>query len=153
VSNSGREPWLGVEFRHLAALAAVAEEGSFNAAATRLGYVQSAVSQQIAALERAIGARVIERSRGCQSLTLSAAGEVLLEHSEQILARLAAAWADVEALEDGRVGVARVGLPPGVESHVVPRVLPRLAREARVQTHRSPGAGRRRSPPTSVRSR
>ena len=102
IENVGRQPWLGVEFRHLAALAAIAEEGSFNAAANRLGYVQSAVSQQIAALERAIGARVIERTRGSRSLALSSAGEVLLEHSEEILARLALAWADVEALDDER---------------------------------------------------
>jgi molybdate transport repressor ModE-like protein len=99
MENVGRQPWLGVEFRHLAALAAIAEEGSFNAAANRLGYVQSAVSQQIAALERALGTRVIERTRGCRRLALSSAGEVLLVHSEEILARLAVAWADVEALQ------------------------------------------------------
>ena len=130
VQGAGQRPrWLGVEFRHLAALAAIAEEGTFHAAADRLGYVQSAVSQQIAVLERAVGTRLIERSRGCQGVSLSEAGTVLLEHFDQILTRLAVAWADVEALEDGRVGMVRVGIPAGVESRVMPKVLPRLARD------------------------
>jgi DNA-binding transcriptional LysR family regulator len=131
-SGMERRPWLGVEFRHLAALAAIAEEGTFRAAAGRLGYVQSAVSQQIAVLERTLGTRLIERSRGSQRIALTDAGVVLLDHFEEILAKLAAAWADVEALGAGRVGVVRLGLAPGVESHVVPEVLPRLARETEI---------------------
>ena len=49
------DSWLGVEVRHLAALRAISEEGSFGAAALSLGYAQSAISQQVAALERHVG--------------------------------------------------------------------------------------------------
>src|SRR5262249_61937016 len=70
--------WPGLELRHLAALQAVAEEGSFWNAADRLDTSQSSVSQQIATLERIVGERLGERSRGRKPVALTEAGPVPL---------------------------------------------------------------------------
>ncbi len=94
------EWWSGIELRHLAALDAVAREGSFRRAATRLGYVQSAISHQIAALENLTGKRLIERSRGTRPLALTEAGEILLAHADAVIARVRTAQADLAALDD-----------------------------------------------------
>jgi molybdate transport repressor ModE-like protein len=119
----------GIEIRHLSALEAVAEEGSFRRAATRLGYVQSAISEQIAALERIVGQRLVERSRGYGPVELTEAGEVLLSHAKAIGARLKAAEADLGALADGSAGSLRLGIYQSVGARVIPRLLPRYARD------------------------
>src|ERR1700704_3882074 len=107
------DSWLGVEVRHFAALQALADEGSFGRAATRLGYTQSAVSQQIATLERIGGGRLPggargERPGGPRPVSLTEAGRLLLRHAESIVARLQAAQADLHALRAGEAGTLRV---------------------------------------------
>jgi len=94
------EWWAGVELRHLVALDAVAREGSFRRAAVRLGYVQSAISHQIAALESLTGKRLIDRSRGTRPLALTPAGQILLAHAGAVIARVRAAQTDLAALDD-----------------------------------------------------
>jgi DNA-binding transcriptional LysR family regulator len=115
--------WLGLDLRHLVALTAIAEEGSFGRAAERLGYTQSAVSQQIAALERIVGLRLIERPGGPRPVSLTEAGRILLRHAEAIEARLLAAKADMRALEAGDAGRLRVGTFQSVGTRVLPSLL------------------------------
>jgi DNA-binding transcriptional LysR family regulator len=115
--------WLGLDLRHLVALKAIADEGSFGKAAERLGYTQSAVSQQIAALERIVGLRLVERPGGPRPISLTEAGRILLRHAEAIQARLLAAKADMSALEAGDAGRLRVGTFQSVGAKIIPRLL------------------------------
>jgi DNA-binding transcriptional LysR family regulator len=117
---------LGVELRHLLALQAVAREGSFGRAAVRLGYTQSAVSQQIQALERAVGERLVERPGGPRPVSLTEAGELLLRHADAIVARMQAAQADLAAFSEGAAGALRVASYQSVSSRILPAVVRRF---------------------------
>jgi DNA-binding transcriptional LysR family regulator len=123
-----RDRWMGVEIRHLEALAAIAREGSFRGAAHALGYVQSAISQQLAQLERLVEARLVDRSPGNGPLELTDAGRVLLDHAEDILARYERAHCELAALADGRAGALRVGMPQSVATRLLPQLLPPFLR-------------------------
>jgi molybdate transport repressor ModE-like protein len=115
--------WLGIELRHFLALEAVAREGSFGKAAAALGYTQSAVSQQIAALERIVGQRLVERPGGPKPVSLTEAGRLLLTHADAIAARVAAAQADLEALGKGEAGTLRVGVFQSVGQRILPELM------------------------------
>jgi molybdenum-dependent DNA-binding transcriptional regulator ModE len=99
-----------VDLRHFAALSAVAHERSFSGAADRLGYVQSAVSQQVSYLERLVGMRLVERARGPQRVSLTPAGALLLGHVDHVLAQLRVAHAD---FEERLIGVHLIGHDSG----------------------------------------
>lgn len=117
---------LGIEVRHLAALAAIARTGSFSQAAKDLGYAQSAVSQQIATLERAVGHRLVERPGGPRPVTLSEAGSLVLRHAEHVAARLGAIRADLDALAAGEIGALRVGVFQSASARLLPPTLARF---------------------------
>jgi DNA-binding transcriptional LysR family regulator len=123
------DSWLGVELRHFAALRAVAEEHSFGRAAEQLGYTQSAVSQQIAALERIVGERLVERPGGPRPVSLTEAGILLLRHADSIISRLRAAQADLHALRVGEAGTLRVGTFQSVGARLLPEVMRSFAEQ------------------------
>ena len=122
--------WLGIELRHLAALQAVAEERSFVRAGKRLGYTQSAISNQIAAFERLVGARLVERARGGSSISLTESGRLLYDHAVVLIARLQAARTDVAASWPELVAVLRVGYFQSVGATMLPRIVQRFAKSA-----------------------
>ena len=112
--------------RQLAALVAVVGTGTFGAAADELGYTQSAVSQQIAALERVAGASLLVRPGGPRRVSLTPAGEALVVHARAVLARLQAARADLDAISAGDRGTLRVGTMQSVGTKVLPWLLKRF---------------------------
>ncbi|MFF4035064.1 LysR family transcriptional regulator [Streptomyces sviceus] len=117
-----------IELRHLAAMAAIAEEGSFGRAALRLGYTQSTVSQQIAALERAVGGPVFDRPGGPRPVRLTPLGIVVLDHGRAVLAK-AEALADAVGRFQAGDGRIDIGTFQSVSSVILPSVVRRLRDE------------------------
>ena len=115
----------GIELRHLIALQAIGETGSFGKAATLLGYTQSAVSQQLASLERAVGEKLVERPGGPKAVSLTEAGVLLNRHAEAIVGRLKAAQADLAAFAEGAAGPLHVGTYQSVSSRLLPALIRR----------------------------
>ena len=115
--------WAGLEMRHLLALVAVVESGTFSGAAEQLGYTQSAVSQQVGTLERMVGAPLFERPGGRRPVQLTPAGQMLLTHARAVIARVGAAAADLRALASGEQGELRVGTLPSVGTRFCPASL------------------------------
>jgi DNA-binding transcriptional LysR family regulator len=120
------DEWLGIDLRHLAALEAVARTRSFGGAARELGYTQSAVSQQIAQLERIVGQKLFDRPGGPRRVEPTEAGLLLLGHADAIVAQLDAARADMAALAKGEAGTLRVGIYQSVGARLLPVLLRRF---------------------------
>lgn len=96
-----------LDVRRLKVLREVACQGSFSGAADALYMSQSAVSQQVATLEREVGMPLLDRAAGGPTLTV--AGEALLGHADAVIARLEEAERELSAiggLETGRLRLA-----------------------------------------------
>ena len=95
-----------MDFRQLQALIAIADHGSFSAAATALHTVQSNVSSHVARLERELGVQLVDRQGG----QLTEEGQAVVERGRRVAAELEAAVADVAALRHEVVGTVRIGM-------------------------------------------
>ncbi len=102
----------------LRVLREVAYRGSFSGAAEALSYTQSAVSQQIAALEAEAGMTLLERH--ARGVSLTAAGQMLVGHAEGILARLEAAESALSAIAGLRSGRLRMASFPTAGATLMP---------------------------------
>ncbi|MGW4883941.1 LysR family transcriptional regulator [Streptomyces murinus] len=111
----------------LRVLRQVADSGSFTAAAAQLGYTQSAISRQAAALERSAGAVLFERR--FDGVQLTPAGLTLLRHARTILDSVAAAEQELTGSAAPTAAV-RLGMFPSAGAVILPRVLTRLAATA-----------------------
>ena len=112
-----------LSFRHLLALQAVHEHGSYRAAAEVLGYSQAAITQQIAVLEKTLGAPVFDRHPGPRAVTLSAVGREVLDAADDLVARADLLDARVAEVRDGRAGRLAIGTFQSVSATLLPTVL------------------------------
>ena len=113
-----------LDVRRMRVLREVANRGSFSAAADALDYTQSAISQQVAALEREAGTKLVER--GARGIHLTEAGRALVAHADVILARLADAEAELEAIAGLRGGRLRLGAFPSAGGTIMPPAIARF---------------------------
>lgn len=117
-----------MELRHLDTLLAIAEEGSFTAAADALNTVQSNVSEQIRQLEEQLGVTLLTRSR--RGATPTECGEVVLERARRIRRELQAMRADLSMLQGLEAGSASIGVVGTASRWLVPALVADLRDQA-----------------------
>ncbi len=117
---SGRTPDLGaLDLRRLKTLERVGRHGSFSKAASELHFTQSAVSQQIATLERDLDALLVRRN----PVALTEAGVALCRRYESAVAELTAAQAELEAFRDGGPSRLRIAASSGAVGKLLTRAI------------------------------
>ena len=112
-----------MDLRQLAALVAVAEHGSFSAAADALRTVQSNVSNHVARLEKELGVQLVDRQGG----GLTEEGQAVVDRARRINGELDALVADVNALRHEVVGTVRLGMIGTIARWLAPSLLDGLA--------------------------
>ena len=112
-----------MDLRQLNALLAVADHGSFSAAARAMHTVQSNVSTHVARLEKEVGATLIDRGSG----GLTDEGEIVAARARRIQAELEAMAADLASLDDAIAGSVRVGVIGTTARWLVPRLMEAMA--------------------------
>jgi DNA-binding transcriptional LysR family regulator len=116
-----------LDVHRLRLLRELAYRGTIAAVAQALSYTPSAVSQQLSTLEREAGVDLLERTgRGVQ---LTAAGQILVEHTEHVLADLERAEAALAAVRQGLIGTLRLGAFPSAARVLLPAALVALGRD------------------------
>jgi DNA-binding transcriptional LysR family regulator len=106
---------------------AVVDTGSFTAAADLLGYTQSAVSRQVAAMEAAAGASLFVR--GARGVVASPAGAIVARRAATVLHEVDAVGADIAGLRDRLTGRVVIAAYPSAAAVLVPRALARLGED------------------------
>jgi LysR family hydrogen peroxide-inducible transcriptional activator len=112
-----------MDIRQLQSLIAIADHGSFSAAAGALHTVQSNVSSHVARLEKELGVQLVDRHGG----RLTEEGQAVVERGRRIMAEMEAAVADVAALRHEVVGTARIGMIGTTARWLAPLLLDRMA--------------------------
>jgi DNA-binding transcriptional LysR family regulator len=114
-------PWMSIydhlEFKHFKYIVAIAEAGTFTAAAIHLPLAQSALSRQISEMEDALGVHIFDRSRG--GSTLTDAGESLLRFARELLQTRVEIVNAIQAIQQASLHPFRIGFTPFVEQHVI----------------------------------
>ncbi len=118
-----------VDPRHFAALVAVHEHGTFAKAADALGFTQSAISQQIAQLERAAGVTVFDRPKGPRAAELTPAGAALLDFARRTLTRLDEMDERLDLMRRGITGRLTVGTFQSASAELLPNIIGQMRRE------------------------
>ena len=112
-----------LDMRLLVAFDAVVTTGTFGRAAERLGYTQSAVSQQIASLERLVGEPIFDRPGGPRPVELTPFGARLLDHARAVLTHLDRIGDDLDRFRTGDAGRLTVGTFQSISNTVLPQLI------------------------------